>query len=131
MRASATRIVVTVSVWHVAASTCYYGLYVATPYLREGWGASHTEVGLVLGLLSFGYALSLLPVGAAIDARGERMALVGGLVGPPAFGLLVDLSGYRADWWLLAGCGLVAALLLVLALTLASPVGAHGAGGSR
>jgi MFS transporter, ACS family, hexuronate transporter len=81
MRENAPRIVATVSLWHVAASTCYYGLYVATPYLREGFGASHTEVGLVLGVLSLGYALSLLPVGSAIDARGERVALVVGLIG--------------------------------------------------
>ncbi len=81
MTGSFARIVGAVSVWHVAASMCYYALYVATPYLREGFGASHTEVGIVLGVLSAGYAIALLPVGALMDVHGERRALLVGLAG--------------------------------------------------
>ncbi|MFC7156452.1 MFS transporter [Halomarina halobia] len=50
-------------------------------------------------------------VGAA-TAGGQTAINVGGIVAPPAFGLLADSAGYAAGWGLLAGCALLATLLL-------------------
>ncbi|WP_254545536.1 MFS transporter [Halomarina pelagica] len=50
-------------------------------------------------------------IGAA-TAGGQTAVNVGGIVAPPAFGLLADSAGYAAGWSLLAGCALLAALLL-------------------
>ncbi len=52
-------------------------------------------------------------IGAA-TAGGQTAINVGGLVAPPAFGALVQYSGYQSGWELLAGLTIVAAVLLVV-----------------
>lgn len=81
MSGSFRRVVGSVSVWHVAASICYYGVYVGAPYVRDGLGASRFEVGILQGVLALGYALFLLPIGVVVDAYGERRILIAGLTG--------------------------------------------------
>jgi MFS family permease len=76
----------------------------------------------VLGLFILGFPgvyyaclTALVPeerVGAA-TAGGQTALNLGGLVAPPAFGYLADTISYDAGWTLLAGCTLVAGLLLV------------------
>ena len=75
------RIVTVVTVWHVAASVCYYAVYAGTPLFRDTFALSGVEVGFVIAALTAGYALSLLPFGVATDRYGERVTLTAGLFG--------------------------------------------------
>ncbi len=75
------RIVTVVTVWHVAASVCYYAVYAGTPLFRDTFALSGVEVGFVIAALTAGYALSLLPFGVATDRYGERVTLTLGLFG--------------------------------------------------
>lgn len=70
-----------VLLWQTAASVCYYAVFAATPFFREGFGLSATAVGFVVTALTLGYALALLPIGAAVDRLGEHIMLTGGLLG--------------------------------------------------
>ena len=75
------RTVSLITLWQVAASICYYAVFAATPFFRDAFGLSRFEVGLVVTALTLGYAVFLLPLGAATDRYGERRTLVLGLVG--------------------------------------------------
>lgn len=70
-----------VLLWQTTASVCYYAVFAATPFFRAGLGLSATAVGYVVTALTLGYALALLPVGAAVDRFGEHFILTGGLLG--------------------------------------------------
>ncbi|GAA0505654.1 Predicted arabinose efflux permease, MFS family [Halorubrum aquaticum] len=75
------RIVAAVTVWHVAASVCYYTVYAGTPLFQDAFDLTGLEVGIVIAALTLGYAVSLLPFGIATDRFGERRTLTVGLVG--------------------------------------------------
>ena len=81
-------------------------------------GVAFAVLGLfILGFPGVYYACltALVPdeqVGAA-TAGGQSTLNLGGLTAPPLFGFLVDTLSYDAGWALLAGCTLVAGLLLV------------------
>jgi Arabinose efflux permease len=75
------RILSLVFLWQLAASVCYYTVFAATPFFRDEFGLSGTEVGLILTALSLGYAAFLLPLGAMTDRFGERRMLTVGLFG--------------------------------------------------
>lgn len=78
-----------VTLWQVSASICYYAVFAATPFLRDAFGLSRFRVGIVVTTLTLGYAVFLLPLGAATDRYGERTTLSLGLVGLAAGVLLV------------------------------------------
>jgi MFS family permease len=86
------RIVTVVTVWHVAASVCYYAVYAGTPLFRDTFALSGVEVGFVIAALTAGYALSLLPFGVATDRYGERVTLTAGLFGLALGTLAVALA---------------------------------------
>ncbi len=77
---------------------------------------------VTLGLFILGFPgtfhacmTSIVPedrVGAA-TAGGQTALNLGGLLAPPAFGYLADTLSYGAGWLALAGCAVVAAVLLV------------------
>lgn len=75
------RTVTLITLWQVSASICYYTVFAATPFFRDLFGLSRFEVGLVVTGLTLGYAVFLLPLGAATDRYGERRALLLGLLG--------------------------------------------------
>ncbi|WP_135365793.1 MFS transporter [Halosimplex halophilum] len=75
------RLVSLVTLWQVAASVCYYTVFAATPFFRDAFGLSRFAVGLVVTGLTLGYAVFLLPLGAATDRYGEGRALPLGLLG--------------------------------------------------
>ena len=78
-----------VTLWQVSASLCYYTVFAATPFLREAFGLTRFQVGLVVTTLTLGYAVFLLPLGVATDRYGERRTLSLGLVGLATGTLLV------------------------------------------
>ncbi|MFC5280068.1 MFS transporter [Halorubrum rubrum] len=86
------RIVTAVTVWHVAASVCYYAVYAGTPIVRNAFDLTGLEVGVAIAALTLGYAVSLLPFGVATDRFGERYTLTGGLVGLSAGALGVAVA---------------------------------------
>lgn len=57
------------------------GLPAIGPALRRAFDLSLPEIGLVLGALTFGGAVTLIPWGVAADRFGERRALFAGLGG--------------------------------------------------
>lgn len=67
--------------WQITASFCYYSVFAATPFLREGFEVSRFGVGLVVTALTLGQMVALFPVGAAVDGFGEGRALLAGLAG--------------------------------------------------
>ncbi len=75
------RIVTLVTVWHIAASICYYTIYAGTPLFRNAFDLSGVGIGFIITALSLGYATSLLPFGIATDRFGEHRTLTLGLVG--------------------------------------------------
>ena len=83
------RTVSLITLWQVSASICYYTVFAATPFFRDVFGLSRFAVGLVVTGLTLGYAVFVLPLGAATDRYGERRTLFLGLVGLAAGVLLV------------------------------------------
>jgi sugar phosphate permease len=77
------------------------GLAVLAPQLREEYGLSLREVGVLLSAAWLGALLTLLPWGLAADRSGERVVLARGLLGSaaclaggafaPSFGVLLAL----------------------------------------
>lgn len=66
--------------WQIVASSCYYAIFAAAPFVREAFGLSRFLVGVVVTTMTLGYTLFLFPSGAVVDAYGERPVLIGGLV---------------------------------------------------
>jgi sugar phosphate permease len=62
-----------------AFSTVSFALAVLAPALREEYGLSLTEIGVVLAAEWVGLSFALLPWGFAVDRFGERWTLAGGL----------------------------------------------------
>ena len=92
MAARFWRIVGVVTVWHVAASVCYYAVYAGTPLFRDAFDLSGLEIGLVVTALTLGYAVFLLPFGVATDRFGEHRTLTGGLAGLALGSLAVAIA---------------------------------------
>ena len=86
-----------------AFSTISFAIAVLAPELREQYGLSLTEIGVVLAAEWIGLTFALLPWGFAVDRFGERWTLAGGLAvcagflagaaSAPSFGWLVVLLG--------------------------------------
>ena len=69
------------------------GLPAIAPALRSHYSLSLTQVGVVLGAVSAGMTLTLLPWGIVADRIGERWVLVAGLAGAAASLAAVGWSG--------------------------------------
>ena len=78
--------------WQITASVCYYAVFAATPFLREGFGISRFGVGLVVTALTLGQMASLFPAGAAVDGFGEGRTLFVGLAGLAIATLAIGLA---------------------------------------
>src|SRR5215217_5896289 len=67
----------------VAANACFSATFSGIPatavFLRSGYHLSNGELGLALGLLGLGVALSELPWGLLTDRWGDRRVLLTGL----------------------------------------------------
>jgi len=83
------RTVSVITLWQISASICYYAVFAATPFFRDAFGLSRFEVGVVVTGLTLGYAVFLLPLGAATDRYGEHRTLFLGLLGLAVGVLLV------------------------------------------
>lgn len=92
------RIVTLITVWHIAASICYYAIYAGTPLFRDAFDLSGVRIGFLITALSLGYAVSLLPFGVATDRFGEHRTLTVGLVG---LSLGVFAVTIAPSYWLL------------------------------
>lgn len=80
----------------------FLGLPAITPQLREHFGLSLPQVGLLLGAVNLGTMLTLVPWGAAADRRGERLVMaIGG------FGAASCLASAAFDGPVVAGLALV------------------------
>ncbi len=64
------------------------GIPTTAVWMRTGYHFDNAELGLALGALGFGVALSELPWGVAADRWGDRPVLLGGLAST-AIALLV------------------------------------------
>ncbi|MFW5948404.1 MAG: MFS transporter [Halolamina sp.] len=69
-----------VSGWQFTASLCFYTVFAATAFVREGFGVSLGVTGLTVTAVMLGYTALLFGTGAATDAFGERPLLVFGLL---------------------------------------------------
>ena len=74
------------------------------PALREEYGLSLTEIGVVLAAELIGLTFVLLPWGFAVDRHGERWTLAAGLAGCAAF--LAAAAFAPSFGWLVAFLGL-------------------------
>ncbi|GAA0293777.1 MFS transporter [Halarchaeum salinum] len=73
--------VLTIALWQIVASLCYYSVFPATDAFKADFGLSGVQVGFIVTTLTLGYTVFLFPAGALVDAYGDRPAMVGGLVG--------------------------------------------------
>ena len=62
-------------------SACANGMPTTAIWLRSGYQLSNTELGVALGAMGLGVALSELPWGMATDRWGDRPVLLTGLLG--------------------------------------------------
>jgi MFS family permease len=87
--------------WFVAYSA-------VLPLVREDWGLSARDAGMIQGAFHFGYLASLFAVGFVADYFGAKRAYlvtgVAGFLSPIAFVLFVD--GFWSALWLHALTGL-------------------------
>ncbi|MBP2339648.1 MFS family permease [Saccharothrix coeruleofusca] len=93
----------------------FLGLPAITPQLRDHFGLSLPQVGLLLGAVNLGTMLALVPWGAVADRRGERVVMaVGG------FGAAGCLALAGLDGPVVAGLALVAVGLFGASVNAAS-----------
>lgn len=92
----------------VLSATWFVAYSAVLPLVREDWGLSARDAGMIQGAFHFGYLASLFIVGFIADHFGAKRALlatgVAGFLSPIAFVLLVD--GFWSALWLHALTGL-------------------------
>ncbi|QZX99332.1 MFS transporter [Halobaculum rubrum] len=66
--------------WQVSASVCFYAVFATTAFLRADFDLTRFRTGLAVTAVIAGYTLSLFAAGAVVDAYGERLPMVGGLL---------------------------------------------------
>ncbi|QLG26933.1 MFS transporter [Halorarum halophilum] len=65
--------------WQLTASLCFYAVFASTGFIREGFGLSGFLTGIAVTAVMLGYTVALAGAGAAVDAYGERPAMLAGL----------------------------------------------------
>jgi sugar phosphate permease len=88
------------TVAQAAFSTLSFAVAVLAPALREQYGLSLTEIGVVLAAEWIGLTFALLPWGFAVDRFGERWTLSAGLAVCAAF--LAGAAFAPSFGWLVA-----------------------------
>ncbi|MBB6408387.1 MFS transporter [Mesorhizobium sangaii] len=106
-------------------SATFSGIPATAVFLRSGYQLGNGQLGLVLGLLGLGVALSELPWGLLTDRWGDRRVLLTGLGATAAWLLLMALLVVPSPVHL-PGVALLAAVLLVTGLLGGSVNGSSG-----
>ncbi len=92
----------------VLSATWFVAYSAVLPLVREDWGLSARDAGMIQGAFHLGYLASLFVVGFIADHFGAKRAIlvtgVAGFLSPIAFVLLVD--GFWSALWLHALTGL-------------------------
>jgi MFS family permease len=92
----------------VLSATWFVAYSAVLPLVREDWGLSGRDAGMIQGAFHLGYLTSLFIVGFIADHFGAKRAFlvtgVAGFLSPIAFVLLVD--GFWSALWLHALTGL-------------------------
>ncbi|MDA1117460.1 MAG: MFS transporter [Proteobacteria bacterium] len=92
----------------VLSATWFVAYSAVLPLVREDWGLSARDAGMIQGAFHLGYLASLFIVGFIADYFGAKRAFlvtgVAGFLSPIAFVLLVD--GFWSALWLHALTGL-------------------------
>jgi len=92
----------------VLSATWFVAYSAVLPLVREDWGLSARDAGMIQGAFHLGYLVSLFLVGFIADYFGAKRAYlvtgVAGLLSPIAFVLFVD--GFWSALWLHALTGL-------------------------
>ncbi|MFD1151769.1 MFS transporter, partial [Saccharothrix hoggarensis] len=92
-----------------ANAAVFLGLPAITPQLREHFGLSLPQVGLLLGAVNLGTMLTLVAWGAAADRHGERLVMTIGGVGAALCLALAAFDGAVVAGVALVGVGLFGA----------------------
>ncbi|MFE2753707.1 MFS transporter [Actinosynnema sp. NPDC059335] len=87
----------------------FLGLPAITPQLRDHFGLSLPQVGMLLGAVNLGTMLTLVLWGAAADRRGERLVMAVGGFGAAGCLALAALDGPVVAGLALVGVGLFGA----------------------
>ncbi|MEU5691344.1 MFS transporter [Actinosynnema sp. NPDC020468] len=87
----------------------FLGLPAITPQLREHFGLTLPQVGVLLGAVNLGTMVALVPWGAVADRRGERLVMAVGGFGSAAFLAVTALDGPVVAGVALVGVGLFGA----------------------
>ncbi|MFE1168614.1 MFS transporter [Nocardiopsis sp. NPDC058789] len=98
----------------VASVSVMFGVPVVLPQLREAFGVSTAQAGMLAGLPSFGLLITLLAWGVVIDRAGERATM--------ALSLLLTAGALGLLWTVTDLWG--AAVVLLLAGAVGGPVNA-------
>lgn len=106
-------------------SATFTGIPAAAVFLRSGYQLSNGNLGLVLGLLGLGVALSELPWGLLTDRWGDRGVLLTGLGTTAAWLALMALFIVPSATYV-PGVAMLAACLLVTGLLGGSVNGSSG-----
>src|ERR1041384_154733 len=87
----------------------FLGLSSFSPQLRDHFGLTLPQVGLLLGAVNLGTMVALVPWGLFADRRGERLTMTIGGVGAAACLLAVTLGNAWIAGLALLGAGLFGA----------------------
>ncbi|GAA3880508.1 MFS transporter [Saccharothrix violaceirubra] len=87
----------------------FLGLPALTPQLREHFGLTLPQVGLLLGAVNLGTMVALVPWGVVADRHGERLAMTIGGFGAALFLALTAVGGPVLAGVALVGVGLCGA----------------------
>jgi MFS transporter, FSR family, fosmidomycin resistance protein len=95
-----------ISTGHFMSHFYFMALPPLFPFLREAFGVSYTELGVLMSLIFTTAAVTQLPIGFMVDRLGARTILTFGLV---MMACGVGLMGLAPSYWLLIGLGMLAA----------------------
>lgn len=110
---------------NAAFSVAFSGIPMTAVLMRTGYQLDNTTLGLVLGLMGLGIAVSELPWGLLTDRWGDRPVLLTGL-GSTAVALVAMALWAAPDGAHIPGLGLLGGGLLLVGLLGGSVNGASG-----
>ncbi|MEG1767832.1 MAG: MFS transporter, partial [Comamonas sp.] len=110
---------------NAAFSVAFSGIPMTAVLMRSGYRLDNASLGLVLGLMGLGIAVSELPWGMLTDRWGDRPVLLTGL-GGTALALLAMALWAAPGARQIPGLGMLAAGLLLVGVLGGSVNGASG-----
>jgi FSR family fosmidomycin resistance protein-like MFS transporter len=100
------KILTLISTGHFMSHFYFMALPPLFPFLKQAFGVSYTELGVLMSLIYGTAAITQLPIGFLVDRLGSRAILTFGLI---LMSCGIGLMGLAPSYWLLIALGMLAA----------------------